>query len=142
MNSKRYKHFDHFPIEHGSYAIRPVQSDDIQLIREWRNAQLEVLRQSQEISEKQQEDYFKDKIWSELSDPHPSTILLIKPSTFGEIFIQTVLFCIHSHLSGQQTIRQANGLYPTNFNNYEMEIKSASADRHCAYIMSKSRRLR
>ena len=76
MNSKRYKYFDYFPVEHGSYAIRPVQSDDIQLIREWRNAQLDVLRQSQEISEKQQEAYFKDKIWSELDDPHPSTILV------------------------------------------------------------------
>ena len=60
----------------GRYAIVAVQQNHIEAIRCWRNAQMDVLRQSHEITAEQQQNYFASTIWSELESTQPRNILL------------------------------------------------------------------
>lgn len=57
-------------------SVRPVGPADIQPIREWRNSQMDVLRQVSEISAKEQEQYFKNYVWPEKQKNKPSQILV------------------------------------------------------------------
>lgn len=56
--------------------LRAIDPVDIEAIRQWRNAQLEVLRQSRPISGQEQADYFAQMIWPDKSEIRPTTILL------------------------------------------------------------------
>jgi len=60
----------------GSFSVTPVRPDDIESIREWRNAQLEVLRQARKITPTEQASYFQRHIWPEMSMPRPRNVLL------------------------------------------------------------------
>jgi RimJ/RimL family protein N-acetyltransferase len=62
--------------EHQSYAIVPILHDHIELIRCWRNAQLDVLRQESPISSTQQETYFAQSIWPTMSYEAPRNLLM------------------------------------------------------------------
>ena len=57
-------------------TIRPIHADDIEAIRQWRNAQLDVLRQPRPISPEEQERYFATYIWSTMGAARPSQILV------------------------------------------------------------------
>lgn len=57
-------------------CLRAVQPEDIQDIRRWRNAQMEVLRQDSEISEAEQIAYFERVIWPDYASQTPKNILL------------------------------------------------------------------
>jgi RimJ/RimL family protein N-acetyltransferase len=57
-------------------TIRPVQQDDIEAIRRWRNAQLDVLRQSQPITRRQQERYYATHVWPSARTSQPRQILV------------------------------------------------------------------
>lgn len=58
------------------YSIAPVQREDIEAIRNWRNQQMTVLRQAAEITKHEQKAYFSQKIWSQVESNEPSEILL------------------------------------------------------------------
>lgn len=60
----------------GDYGLRTVQDADLEPIRDWRNAQLPVLRQSAPISPRQQCKYYAANVWATLASPRPSQILL------------------------------------------------------------------
>lgn len=60
----------------GTLSVRAVQKAEIEAIRRWRNAQMEVLRQAEPISPEQQEAYFVRHIWPQYALPRPDTILL------------------------------------------------------------------
>ena len=60
----------------GVLDIRAVQPSDIDAIRQWRNAQMDVLRQTAPISAEGQKRYFAERVWSELESSEPSQILL------------------------------------------------------------------
>ena len=60
----------------GEYEIVAVQPEHIDLIRQWRNSQLNVLRQIRPISEQQQEKYFTENIWPSMLSSTPTTILM------------------------------------------------------------------
>lgn len=60
----------------GAYSILPVQDAHIEAIRQWRNAQMEVLRQSTLISMEQQQQYFADYIWPDMPRAQPSHLLM------------------------------------------------------------------
>jgi len=62
--------------EHGPYVILPVQPDHIELIRRWRNAQIDILRQSAPITRAQQETYYAHHIWPSMERATPSNILM------------------------------------------------------------------
>jgi len=53
-----------------------VQDDHIEPIRAWRNAQLDVLRQSSPLTEADQRCYYENTIWPTLDHRQPHQILL------------------------------------------------------------------
>lgn len=58
-----------------NYSILPIEMDDIESIRQWRNSQMEVLRQKKEISVDQQLNYFHAKIEPLFNEPRPTQLL-------------------------------------------------------------------
>jgi RimJ/RimL family protein N-acetyltransferase len=60
----------------GSLVVRAVEPEHIEPIRCWRNAQIDVLRQSRAITAEEQIAYFKRTIWPEKTSDRPSNILL------------------------------------------------------------------
>jgi 2-polyprenyl-3-methyl-5-hydroxy-6-metoxy-1,4-benzoquinol methylase/RimJ/RimL family protein N-acetyltransferase len=58
------------------YSIRTVEPGDIESIRQWRNSQMDVLRQKKEISQEEQLAYYSKYIWPTLDYPYPENILL------------------------------------------------------------------
>jgi len=61
---------------HEDYSIRTVEASDIESIRQWRNAQKDVLRQKNEISQENQVAYYNHYVWPTLAHPNPKNILL------------------------------------------------------------------
>ena len=64
-------------LREGAFCASAVQPEHIEQIRNWRNAQLNVLRQIDPISEADQVAYFDREIWPNKSKLHPTNILLI-----------------------------------------------------------------
>jgi RimJ/RimL family protein N-acetyltransferase len=60
----------------GALTIRAVEPADIEAIRQWRNAQLDVLRQSAPISRADQIAYYARSIWPDKSVCRPRNLLL------------------------------------------------------------------
>jgi len=60
----------------GELALRAVEPGDIEVIRQWRNAQMDVLRQTAPISPEGQARYFAAHVWPEKPKPEPNQILL------------------------------------------------------------------
>ena len=60
---------------HGAYRLEPVSDTYIQHIREWRNGQLDVLRQSRLLTEAEQISYFNGQIFPSMEQEQPSQIL-------------------------------------------------------------------
>ncbi|BDI59747.1 GNAT family N-acetyltransferase [Qipengyuania nanhaisediminis] len=74
--TRAYRHLPPLECERGDYAIRCVESDDIEAIRYWRNSQMEVLRQREVITAEAQTRYFKETIWPQMNEARPNTILV------------------------------------------------------------------
>jgi RimJ/RimL family protein N-acetyltransferase len=55
--------------------LKPVKPSEIESIRTWRNAQLEVLRQKRAISKRQQRRYFRNEVFADYSNVYPRQIL-------------------------------------------------------------------
>ncbi|MEQ8268854.1 MAG: GNAT family N-acetyltransferase [Parvibaculum sp.] len=64
-------------LQDGALAVRAVQPSHIESIRQWRNAQMDVLRQSRTITAEQQSAYYTAQVWPAMVLPHPPNILLI-----------------------------------------------------------------
>jgi len=62
--------------QQGNYTLEAVQPEHIEKIRQWRNKQMDVLRQSNPISKDDQIQYYENHIWSELKSDEPKNILL------------------------------------------------------------------
>lgn len=60
----------------GSLWVQAVQEYYIEDIRQWRNAQMNILRQSTLITPDEQKNYFQKHIWPDMSSLHPKNILL------------------------------------------------------------------
>lgn len=60
----------------GPYAITGLDPSHIEPIRQWRNAQMDVLRQREPISVEQQQRYYDTHIWPTLASPQPPQLLL------------------------------------------------------------------
>jgi RimJ/RimL family protein N-acetyltransferase len=59
----------------GDYEIRVIQDEDIQAIRCWRNAQVDVLRQASLIQPAEQISYYENYIWPLMLEDQPCNIL-------------------------------------------------------------------
>jgi 2-polyprenyl-3-methyl-5-hydroxy-6-metoxy-1,4-benzoquinol methylase/RimJ/RimL family protein N-acetyltransferase len=76
MSSYTYACFKRQRISYQGYTIRTVEPGDIEYIRQWRNAQIDVLRQNKEISPAEQLTYYEQQIWPTLADLHPPNLLV------------------------------------------------------------------
>lgn len=63
-------------LQDGELTLRAVQPADIESIRQWRNAQIDVLRQSCIITPEAQQRYFSEHVWPGKTSPQPTQILL------------------------------------------------------------------
>jgi len=61
--------------ESGNYSILSLREKDIYKIKDWRNAQMEVLRQDNILTNSNQENYFKQAILPAFSQQNPKQIL-------------------------------------------------------------------
>lgn len=72
-----YRVMSHRPIlSDGSVVVRAVEPEHIEPIRCWRNAQIDVLRQTRAITHEEQIAYFERVVWPDKQSDHPSNILL------------------------------------------------------------------
>jgi len=62
-------------LQAGKYGLRTIDWEDRIPIRNWRNSQIDVLRQSHSLSEVEQYDYFKTIVLPQLGDVEPKQIL-------------------------------------------------------------------
>lgn len=69
-------------VKDGTLSISAVQLHHIDNIRQWRNSQMDILRQSNPISYQEQVNYFERCIWPDMLSDRPKNILL----TFEEEF--------------------------------------------------------
>ena len=60
----------------GSILVRAIEPEHIELIRTWRNAQIDVLRQTRPITTEEQIAYFDRAIWPDKEVDQPANILL------------------------------------------------------------------
>lgn len=60
----------------GLVVVRAVEPEHIETIRCWRNAQIDVLRQSRPITAEEQVAYFERVVWPDKKSDRPSNILL------------------------------------------------------------------
>jgi RimJ/RimL family protein N-acetyltransferase len=64
------------PLRHGDYELCALREEDIQLVRIWRNAQMEILRQNAPITAADQGRYFQAVVKPTFSQHKPNQILL------------------------------------------------------------------
>jgi RimJ/RimL family protein N-acetyltransferase len=64
-------------ITEGALSLSAVQPEQIEAIRHCRNAQMDVLRQSAQITPEQQSAYYAANIWPQMPLQHPDTILMV-----------------------------------------------------------------
>ena len=57
------------------YQLRPIHWNDRDAIREWRNAQIDVLRQVNPLSANEQDSYFTNVVLPQLTQEQPEQIL-------------------------------------------------------------------
>lgn len=59
----------------GDYELAPIQAEDMEPIRSWRNNQIEVLRQANELTKEVQQAYFSNVVSKLFSENEPSQLL-------------------------------------------------------------------
>jgi hypothetical protein len=75
MIKKKYACLEKYSYDDGIYQFIPIRINDIEFIRQWRNDQINVLRQQNPISRKDQQQYFEKKIFPMLNQTKPKQIL-------------------------------------------------------------------
>jgi RimJ/RimL family protein N-acetyltransferase len=73
---KRYIRMPQSEIRNGSMSLTAVQPEHIESIRQWRNEQMDVLRQAHPISPDEQATYFERMIWPDMDSSTPRQILV------------------------------------------------------------------
>jgi len=84
MNKYKCLDIQKFTLE--DYVLIPIRQEDIQSIRKWRNAQIDVLRQNKPISENEQEKYYEEIMKKNFLKNNPEQILfsfLLKSKCIG-----------------------------------------------------------
>jgi len=76
MQYYNYKFLNNKKITLDEFSLISIDYNSIQKIREWRNKQVNILRQSKKITIKEQEDYFKKIIKPDIKKKFPKNIIL------------------------------------------------------------------
>ena len=75
MKLKKYSILINNKILFKNYSIIPLRKSDIQKIRVWRNDQMNILRQTTNLTPKNQLNYFNEFIKTSFQDNKPNIIL-------------------------------------------------------------------
>ena len=70
-----YKQLKFTPTSINGYSLVPIRMEDRELIRKWRNEQMYHLRQQEELTESQQETYFKEVVAKLFQSEQPTQYL-------------------------------------------------------------------
>ncbi|MBI5403285.1 MAG: GNAT family N-acetyltransferase [Ignavibacteriae bacterium] len=73
MNGYRCLNTNNF--EYGDYKITPVRKKDILKIKDWRNSQIDILRQKEYLTNKKQKEYFGKIIFPDFASEYPGQII-------------------------------------------------------------------
>ena len=73
---KSYAHWTLFSLDEHLTPLRPLKWEDRLTIREWRNAQVNILRQKNQLSIAEQDLYFESVIAKEMGDEKPTQVLV------------------------------------------------------------------
>lgn len=65
----------HSDFSFGTYQLVPIRLADREAIRQWRNAQLDVLRQATPLTAEQQDHYFQQVVAPLFEQPQPGQLL-------------------------------------------------------------------
>ncbi|MBF9032828.1 GNAT family N-acetyltransferase [Rhodobacterales bacterium HKCCE2091] len=63
-------------LSHGDLAARALEPEQVEPVRQWRNASMDVLRQSRDITAEEQQRYFETQVWPGKAATEPRQILL------------------------------------------------------------------
>ena len=89
--------------QNGDYILEAVQPEQIEKIRQWRNDQMDILRQSKPISKEEQIQYYENYVWPEMYKNKPDKILFSLKSN-GELIGYGGLVNISwEHLRGEMS---------------------------------------
>ena len=69
------KKYHQYYLKHKEYEILPIRKEDILLIKEWRNKQINILRQNKLLTNKEQIKYYKNGIMPNFYKKKPEMIL-------------------------------------------------------------------
>lgn len=72
---RKYRCLDIDSLEHNGYAIVPIRDEDKFDIMQWRNQQIDILRQSEPLTPEAQERYFKVTVNNLFEQLRPSQLL-------------------------------------------------------------------
>jgi RimJ/RimL family protein N-acetyltransferase len=72
---RAYKCLDKNIFSNGDYSLIPIRDEDKYAILNWRNSQLDILRQQNPLTEEQQENYFKTTVSGLFDQEKPEQIL-------------------------------------------------------------------
>lgn len=74
-NLMNYKILKNYEFKDGPYFLKPIELNEIEDIRKWRNAQKKYLRQRANISREEQFRYFNNFVFNSLNENEPRQIL-------------------------------------------------------------------
>jgi len=72
---RHYKCLNSYKFSNRNYSLVPIRDEDKYSILEWRNAQIEILRQQTPLTKEHQENYFKTTIAQLFEQEKPNQIL-------------------------------------------------------------------
>ena len=72
---RNYKCFNKSVFYFSDYSLLPIREQDKYLIKEWRNEQIDILRQKELLTNEQQENYFRDVVRNLFNKDKPNQIL-------------------------------------------------------------------
>lgn len=131
MNAQ-YLCLKHQQFDQGDYRIVPLRHEDIQNIKDWRNAQIGILRQQTPLTVESQESYYYNVVTKCFTDTHPDIILfslLLKGTCIGYgglVWIDWQLKEAEvSFLVNTQRAQNAP-LYTQDFSNFLVMLKQAA----------------
>lgn len=71
-----YSFLENYQLTKENYELVSIREKDAEFIRNWRNDQIDVLRQKNLLSPEDQENYFKHKVFPSFTEKEPNMILV------------------------------------------------------------------
>jgi len=111
------------PISSSGLSLLPIGRSDIEGIRVWRNSQMSVLRQREELSSRDQVKYFETVVWPHTQDLKPSQVIYLLEFKGQVVGYGGVVHIAWEHLRGEVSFL----LRPEIEKNFELKREIFSA---------------